>query len=203
MFEPSLRGIHSCLIMWLVRAHITAAWLSSLNKESDPTPIWAAMFFFPLTSFYYCRPSTTAPPPPLCHGTPPPSPLPLPLCVWQSHSRPCVCWRRYIMPSFHCTPDQREQSSTEKLLLADFLLFHHHIVLSDFSTQRLYSRLHYYLLRHSPSCWKPNGANGEWSEVRCKKWTGKRLNQIGNTADASGVKILHFTFWRALIHLLV
>lgn len=39
--------------------------------------------------------------------------------VWQSHSWPCVCWRRYIMPSFHCTLDQREQSSTEKLLLAD------------------------------------------------------------------------------------
>lgn len=46
-----------------------------------------------------------------------------PLCVWQSHSRPCVCWRRYIMPSFHCTPDQREQSGTEKLLLADFFFF--------------------------------------------------------------------------------
>lgn len=45
-------GAFSSLIIQLVRAHITAARLSTHNKENDPTPIWAVMFFF-------SRPSTT------------------------------------------------------------------------------------------------------------------------------------------------
>lgn len=69
------------------------------------------------------------------------------------------------MPSFHCTPDQREQSSREKEdrgeerkkkhpFLADFFppLFHHLIVLSACKTT--YSRRQRYLLRHSSSCWR-------------------------------------------------
>lgn len=160
--------------MGLVRAYVTAAWLSSLNKENDPTPIWTAIFRPSHPSKYtvfhgpiafllsVCPPPLTTAPH-YCHRhhyhhhhyhSP---------RVWQSHSRPCVCWRCYIMPSFHCTPDQREQSSREKLLLANFSsLPPSHCFIS---TQRLYSRLHFYPLPHSSSCWKPNRANWEWSEV--------------------------------------
>lgn len=113
-----------------------------------------------------------------------------PLCVWQSHSGPCVCWTRYIMPSFHCTPDQREQSSTEKLLLADFLLFHHRIVLSDFSTKRLYSRLYHYPLQHSPSCWKPNSKMGNDLRLTVKK--KKKVRSAGHD-DAP----IEPHFWRS------
>ena len=121
-------------------------------------------------------PTTTTTTTTIITTTPPP-------CVWQSHSRPCVCWRRYIMPSFHCTPDQREQSSTENLLLADFFFlssfFHHHIVLSDFSTRGLYSRPRYYPLQHSSSCWKPNRANGRGvNDQRFQCFKKKRLEEI-------------------------
>lgn len=179
-------GAFSCLIMRLVRAYITAARLSSLNKERHPTPIWAAMFFLsrPFTTVFHGPISffvrLPAPPLPLIpHSTTPPPPLPLPLCVWQSHSQPCVCRRRYIMPSFHCTPDQREQSSIEKLLLADFFffLFHHHI---DFRAHRVYGRLCFYLLQHSHFYWNPIRANSEWSETR----HGKDAPGVASRFDA-------------------
>lgn len=163
--------------MRLVRADITAAWLSSLNKENDPTPTWSSVS--PLISIFYAvlrgsisfllsvwPPSLTTAPPLL----PPPLPLPSPQlpatptpCMFGSHTYGHVCAERcYIMPSFHCTPDQREQSSREKLLLAGFSsLPPSHCFIS---TQRLYSRLHYYLLQDSSLCWKTK--QSEWWMIR-------------------------------------
>lgn len=159
----------------------------------------------PLTSIYYrppwpyLFPLVCLPPLPLCHSTPPPPPplpLPLPPCVWQSHSRPCVRWRRYIMPSFHCTPDQREQSSTEKLLLADFSSLppsHCFISTQRCTVDRVVIRFSIPL--HVEKQTEQMGNDQRFTVKRKKKKKKPtRLERI----DASGIEILHLTFFDVL-----
>lgn len=120
------------------------------------------------------------------------------------------------MPSFHCTPDQREQSSREKEdggeerkkkhpFLADFFppLFHHLIVLSACKTT--YSRRQRYLLRHSSSCWR-NQTEQIRNDLRfrCEKEKEGKKNVKTRLAkrykEAPGSEILHGTFVPSFIH---
>lgn len=124
---------------------------------------------------------------------------PHPVYVWQSHIRPCVCWRCYIMPSFHCTPDQREQSSREKLLLAGFSSFP-----PSYCFISTRDRIVDYIIIYSSIplyVEKPNRANGEWSEVSLEK--GEKparleTRKARRDKDAPGVELLHCTFFDVL-----
>lgn len=102
------------------------------------------------------------------HHSPPPTP-----CVWQSHSWPCVCWRRYIMPSFHCTPDQREQSSTENCFLLIFLFFHHNIVVYAFFLNFITKRLH-----SSLGCDQLLHLQGEWSGAHRRRTRNRDFQSL-------------------------
>lgn len=147
-FHVSLRGLlvtTSHLLDWaaLIRK-VTQHQAFSPSRCCIPLPY---LFFFLLPVCLPLLPQRLATTTTI---TPPPPPT---LCVWQSHSWPCVYWRRYIMPSFHCTPDQREQSSTENCFLLIFFFFHHNIVFFFyFFTKRLHSSLGYDQLPHLLQC---------------------------------------------------